>query len=275
MATILSGEDIAAQLLKEVAKGAKEKALKLAVIQVGVHPASEKYINEKRKAAEEAGIDFILFQYREDTAEQFLKDEVQKIAQDPAIQGMIIQLPLPRHLNREKLLNLIPLEKDIDVLSSGSFKRFEMGKSRILPPTVYAISLLLKHLDMNLQGIHAAVLGAGRLVGLPVSLWLSQQGAKVDVILEATEGKEQILKDADLVVSGVGKKDLLKGSMIKKGSVVIDAGTSVETGKTSGDVEFESVSRVAKAVSPVPGGVGPLTVACVLDNLITLSHEHS
>jgi methylenetetrahydrofolate dehydrogenase (NADP+)/methenyltetrahydrofolate cyclohydrolase len=132
--------------------------------------------------------------------------------------------------------------------------------------------LLLKQTKKKLEGAQVAVVGAGRLVGLPVSVWLAQQGAIVSLIQKGTRNAPQLIKKADIVISGVGKAGLITGSMIKKGAVVIDAGTSVESGKTQGDVDFKSVSKKAGYLSPVPGGVGPLTVVCLFSNLIKLAN---
>ena len=194
---------------------------------------------------------------------------------------MIVQFPLPKHINTQSVLDRIPQRKDVDVLSSSSFAEFVFGTLSILPPTVAAIALLIKETlrqssgqaKRNLEGTQVAVVGAGRLVGLPVSLWLTQQGAIVSLIQKGTRNAPQLIKKADIVVSGVGKAGLITGTMIKKGSVIIDAGTSVESGRAQGDVDFKSVSKKAGYLSPVPGGVGPLTVACLFQNLFSLSRR--
>lgn len=201
-----------------------------------------------------------------------LERQVKKIGKDAKISGVIVQLPLPKRLNTQHVLDLIPTKKDVDVLSSASFSDFALGILPILPPTVGAIALLLKEAKKKLEGSKVVVVGAGRLVGLPIALWLTQQGATISLIQKGTKNTSQIILEADIVISGVGKPGLITGKMIKKGAVVIDAGTSVEGGSIKGDVDFESVLKKASFLTPVPGGVGPLTVVCLFKNLF-VEHE--
>ena len=288
MVKFLLGEKLARNILLGL-KSKKARGLSLAVIQVGDNPVSLKYIAEKEKAAKDLDIGFRLMLYPNNVSETILVKAVQKIGKNPKVSGMIVQLPLPKHLNTQLILDAIPPHKDVDVLSSFSFAEFVFGALSILPPTVAAIALLIKETlrqssgqaKRNLEGTQVAVVGAGRLVGLPVSLWLTQQGAIVSLIQKGTRNAPQLIKKADIVVSGVGKAGLITGTMIKKGSVIIDAGTSVESGpstslrvkKIQGDVDFKSVSKKAGYLSPVPGGVGPLTVACLFQNLFSLSRR--
>lgn len=279
MTHILSGEVAVRRILNSLKKRKKRKRITLAAVQVGDNQVSLKYIAEKEKVAKNLGIGFRLMAYPQNVSQRVLAREIQKIGKDKKVSGMIVQLPLPKHLNTQRILDAIPQHKDIDVLSSSSFAEFALGTFPILPPTVAAISLLLKkalrkssgQAKKKLERTQVAVVGAGRLVGLPVSLWLAQQGAVVSLIQKGTKNAAQLISKADIVISGVGKAGLITGAMIKKGAVVIDAGTSVESGKIQGDVEFKSVSKKAGYLSPVPGGVGPLTVACLMQNLFLLS----
>ena len=271
MAKILFGEPIARRILNILKKSKTKRKLCLAVVQVGKNAASVKYIAEKEKVAKELGVAFRLVLLPLNISKAELKKQIEKIGKDKKVSGMIVQLPLPPRLNTQKALDLIPKEKDVDVLSSSSFSDFALGTLLILPPTVAAVVLLLKESKTKLEGTKVAVVGAGRLVGLPVSLWLAQQGATISLIQKETRNASKIISKADIVISGVGKPRLITGKMIKKGAVVIDAGTSVEGGSTTGDVEQESVAKKASFVSPVPGGVGPLTVACLYKNLFLLN----
>ncbi|MDO8473979.1 MAG: bifunctional 5,10-methylenetetrahydrofolate dehydrogenase/5,10-methenyltetrahydrofolate cyclohydrolase [bacterium] len=276
---ILDGAKLADRILKDLKKKKRSKDLSLAVVQVGNNQASLKYIAEKEKVAKDLGIGFRLMLYPSTVSQATLMKAVGKIGKDKKISGMIVQLPLPKHLDTQPILDAIPQYKDVDVLSSLSFAEFVFGTFPVLPPTVAAISLLLKQVKKKLEGTQVAVVGAGRLVGLPVSLWLAQQGAIVSLIQKGTRNASQFIKKADIVISGVGKAGLIIGSMIKRGAVVIDAGTSVESGpstslrvkKIHGDVDFKSVSKKAGYLSPVPGGVGPLTVVCLFQNLFELT----
>lgn len=271
---ILDGVKLAEQLLKEVKKSLGGRKLGLAVVQVGDNAVSEKYIQEKRSTCQELGIGFEFFFFPETIGEAELKKEIERIGADSAHSGMIVQLPLPKQLKTQEILDSIPSGKDVDVLGTKSFGSFALGKLSILPPTVGAISLLLQKAEVSLKGKNVVVVGCGRLVGLPAALWLISQGATVSILNSSTKNIGFFTKTADIVVSGVGKKGLISGSMVKKGAIVIDAGTSVEQGATHGDVDFKTVSKKASFITPVPGGVGPLTVAFLLKNLYELSRIH-
>jgi methylenetetrahydrofolate dehydrogenase (NADP+) / methenyltetrahydrofolate cyclohydrolase len=270
MAKILSGEKLAKSIILKLKKEKKQGVL-LAVIQVGENAVSAKYIAEKEKVAKELKVGFQRIQFPLKISQAKLEQEIKKIGEDTRVSGMIVQLPLPNSLNTQRVLDSIPKEKDVDVLSSSSFSDFALGTLPILPPTVGAIGVLLKESKVKIEGARVAVVGAGKLVGLPAALWLAQQGASISLIQKETKNASKIVSKADIVISGVGKTGLITGTMIKKGAVVIDAGTSVEGGSTKGDVDFESVSKKASFLTPVPGGVGPLTVACLFRNLYILS----
>lgn len=269
MARILSGERIASRILNGLKR--KKAPGRLSVVLVGDNKVSQRYITEKKRAAGKVGIAFELVSVPQDVSQAALERRVSALAKDKKVAGIVVQLPLPSKLNTQKIVDLILKEKDVDVLSSSSFTDFALGKLSILPPTVHAISLLLKESKVRVAGSKAVVVGAGRLVGLPTAVWLAQQGAEVSLLQQDTKNPGATIKKADIVISGVGKPSLITGSMIKRGAVVIDAGTSVEGGATTGDVETESVRKKASFLSPVPGGVGPLTVACLLGNLFLLT----
>ena len=270
MATILSGETLAKEILAKLESAAKGKNLKLAVVLVGDSEVSKKYITEKQKAAEKLGIAFSLFEVEEAVTQEELGRKVQELADDRTCSGIVVQLPLPPHINTPSVLDRIPVEKDVDVLSTKSFELFKQGKLGILPPTVAAISRLLEASGISLGGKQIVIVGKGRLVGIPLAIWFLQKGITPVVADKSTLNIGEVTKTADILVSATGKAGLIKGDMVKEGAVVIDAGTSVEGGDTKGDVDFESVSKKASFITPVPGGVGPLTVACLLDNLVTL-----
>ncbi len=272
MALLLSGEKIAEQLIKKLEKEKSSKKLNLAVVQVAENAISALYIREKKKAARRLGIDFRLVSFPERISQEKLKHGIVHIAKETS--GVIVQLPLPRKFAAQEVLDAIPIEKDVDVLSSAAFGLFALGRLSIMPPTVKATSLIFQHYDIELKGRRVVLIGAGRLVGLPLIPWLLREKATVMVANEFTKNLSLLTRQADILISGVGKNKLIKASMVKQGTVVIDAGTSVEKGKTSGDVDFNAVIHKAKAITPVPGGVGPLTVACLLENLFILSQRH-
>lgn len=264
---VLYGTELSERMLEKL-KGTKAK---LSVIQVGDNPVSKTYIAKKREAVNSIGADFELVELPEDITKEELIEKIKEIAKNT--DGLIVQLPLPKHISRDEVLKAIPMEKDVDVLSPDSFESFALGDFPVLPPTVCAVSELFLEYGVNVKEKDVVVVGAGRLVGKPLTAWLKMQGANVVVLDRNTEDLSFQIKKADIVITGVGKPNLITGKMIKDGAVVIDAGTSVEGGETSGDIDFESVSKVASMVSPVPGGVGPLTVSCLLRNLAILKEQ--
>jgi methylenetetrahydrofolate dehydrogenase (NADP+)/methenyltetrahydrofolate cyclohydrolase len=270
---ILDGKKISEKILENLKKEIKKSKLKLrlAVVQVGENPVSQIFINQKKKACEKIGIDFKLFKFPAKIGNQELKREIEKIVRNPENSGVIIQLPLPKKFLPEEFLNLIPEEKDIDVLSEKSLGRFYQGTLKILPPTVQGILYLFKNYKIKLRSKNVVIVGAGRLVGFPLTIQFLKKKATVSVINEFTRDTSFFTEKADILVSGVGWPNLIKGDLVKRGVIVIDAGTSMKKGRLVGDVDFKSVSKKASYITPVPGGVGPLTVACLLENLVKLN----
>ena len=232
------------------------------MIWVGNDRASGVYIGKKKTAAKKIGVDFELYRFPEKISQKELEEGIKKIVKNQENSGIIIQLPLPEKIDTGRILNLIPLQKDIDVLSENSFDKFAQGKSKVVPPTIGAISNILKEYKISLRGKYMVIVGAGRLVGKPLAAWMAQKNGKFSIIDKNTEDLSYFTKKADIVITGVGESNLIKGDMVRKGSAVIDVG---------GDVDFKSVSGEAGFLTPVLGGVGPLTVACLLDNLVKLS----
>ncbi len=273
MATLLLGAPIAKQMLEKLKRKGFKRNLCLAVIQVGKHEASETYLREKQRACEYAGIRFKAHRFLQGMPTERLKKEIRTIAKKRSTTGLIVQLPLPSHLDAQEICDAIPLEKDADVLSSASFGLFALGRLPFLPPTVGAVQALLQKHDISVAGKRILLVGSRRLIGFPLAVWLMRQKATLTIANSTTRNLPRLAKEADIIISGVGKPGLITGSMIKKGAVVIDEGTSVEQGLTKGDVDGESVSEKAKFLAPVPGGVGPLTVACLLRNLAILAKQ--
>ncbi len=264
MAKILDGKKLSEDILSNLKKEIKTRQLKLklAVVLVGKDLASRIYVRKKELACKKIGVDFKLYRFDSRIRIDRLKKEVKRMAEDQKNSGIVIQLPLPKNMDTAKILNIIPEKKDVDVLSENSFEKFAKGKSLIFPPTVGAVSYLLKDYKIRLKGKYIVIVGAGRLVGKPLAAWLNLQGANFSMLDKNTEDISAFTKKADILVSGVGKASLIKGDIVQKGAVVIDAG---------GDIDFKSVSKKASYITPVPGGVGPLTVACLLENLIKLN----
>lgn len=269
---ILDGKKLSERILDSLKKEIKNHRLKLrlAVILVGENQVSQIFINQKKKACKRVGINFKLFKIAGRIGKSELKKEIAKIVKDPVNSGIIIQLPLLKKFIPEEFLNLIPKEKDPDVLSEESLGKFYQGTLKILPPTVQGILYLLKNYRIELKGKNIVILGAGRLVGFPLAIQLLKEKATLSVLNEFTHDTPSFTRKADILISGVGKPNLIRGEMTKRGVVMIDAGTSVWKGRLTGDVDFKSVSKKVNYITPVPGGVGPMTVACLLENLVKL-----
>lgn len=262
-------EEILADLKQEIAQ--KQLRLKLAVVLVGKDKASNLYIERKKKTCENIGVGFELFNFNENISYGELKNEIKNIVQNPKNKGVIIQLPLPKNLPMQDILDLVVPEKDVDVLSSANIAKFYTGKISILPPPVSAIEHLFKKYKISIIGKNIVVVGSGRLVGLPLAIWALKEKATFSVLNQDTKNISLFTKEADILISGVGKPGIIKGNMVKNGAIVIDAGTSFKNGRALGDVDFKSVSKKAKYITPVPGGLGPMTVACLLENLVKLN----
>ena len=234
---ILDGKKLSEKILKKLKAEIKRKRLKLklSIVLVGEDSNSKIFVRQKKKACEKVGIDFELFKFSSKISNSELKKEIKKIVQNPNIKNIVVQLPLPKGLNTEEILNLIPKEKDAEIVS----------------PVVCAVDRILKEYKISLKNKRIVLIGKGRLVGRPLSAWLRKQNMKFSNIDK--------IKNADIVISGVGKSNLIKGEMVKKGVIVIDIGE---------DIDFKSVSKKASYITPTPGGVGPVTVACLLHNLI-------
>lgn len=273
---IINGKKLADKILGELREEIKTfqqaqgKTLRLASVLVGSDLGSKKFLELKQKAAEKIGIDFKLYEFPENISTQKLRKELNTICKASVNSGVLIELPLPKHINTQAVLNVIPQEKDIDVLSQKAQGAFFTGRSKILPPSVEAVKIIFEEQKIKLKELNAAVFGYGLLVGKPIAHWLLQEEVTVSVINEFTKNPEKFSREADLVISGIGKAETIKSDMIKKDAVVIDFGYENKKGKISGDVDFGSVSKKASLITPVPGGVGPLVIAAVLKNLLFL-----
>jgi len=270
---LLDGRKLAERILFDIKHEIESRKLKLklVVIQVGDDQISNVYIDKKKNTCEFVGIDFELVKFSADIDKNELREAINKIINDQKVSGIVIQLPLPKRFIAEEFLDLIPKEKDVDILAEESFKLFSRGESKILPPTVGAITTLLKDYNIGLENKKIVIVGAGRLIGKPLESWFELQKLDFAILDKSTKDISILIKDADILISGTGKANLINGDMIKHNAIVIDAGSSTENGKTSGDIEFESVSKKASYITPTIGGVGPLTVACLLRNLVELN----
>ncbi len=275
---VIDGKKIAKDIkekLKEEIKTSGKK-LKLVIVQVGDNPASLKFIEKKEKFAEEIGVKTRVYKLPEDISTGKLRKKIAEISH-PKIGGkkdfgIIVQLPLPSHINTQYILDAISLEKDVDMLSAKAIGEFSANKSKIFPPVVGAVKniLSLGGAAAKLAGKNIVVVGAGLLVGKPMAIWLINEGATVSVLNKDTPDISKFTREADIIISGAGSPGLIKPEMIKDGVVLIDSGASEQFGKLVGDID-PACGAKASLFTPVPGGVGPITVALVFKNLADLN----
>ena len=273
-ARIIDGNALSARIRDEVAERARkltERGVRpgLAVVLVGEDPASQVYVRNKVAACEKAGLYSVKEQYPADTTETELLSHVARLNQDPAIHGILVQLPLPRHIDSHKVIEAIAAEKDVDGFHISNAGLLMTGQPLFRPCTPYGVMKMLESEGVALRGAEAVVVGASNIVGKPMAMLLLQAGATVTLCNSKTRDLGAQTRRADVLVVATGRPRMVDGSMVKPGAVVIDVGINRgEDGKLCGDVDFASASQVAGAITPVPGGVGPMTIAMLLVNTI-------
>ena len=273
-AQLIDGNALSQQLRRDVA--ARAQALKargitpgLAVVLVGDNPASQVYVRNKVKACEDAGLHSVLEKYDASLSEADLLTRVESLNQDPSIHGILVQLPLPAHIDAQKIIEAISPGKDVDGFHVASAGALMTGMPGFWPCTPYGCMKMLESIDYNLRGKHAVVIGRSNIVGKPMALMLLQQNATVTICHSATPNLKAMTLQADVIVAAVGKRNVLTADMVKPGAVVLDVGMNRnDEGKLCGDVDFEGVKQVASFITPVPGGVGPMTITMLLVNTL-------
>ena len=241
----------------------------LAVVLVGDNPASQVYVRNKVKACEDSGLHSVLERYPATLAETELLGRINALNRDPAIHGILVQLPLPAHIDAHKVIEAIAPEKDVDGFHVASAGALMVGQPGFWPCTPYGCMKMLESIGYDLHGKHAVVIGRSNIVGKPMALMLLQKNATVTVCHSATKDLKAMTLQADIVVAAVGKRNVVTADMVKPGAVVIDVGMNRnDEGKLCGDVDFEGVKEVASYIAPVPGGVGPMTITMLLVNTL-------
>ncbi len=271
MSTIVDGKLIAAELESGLRKRVSGHSLGLAAVLVGDKPGIAQFVALKKKAAERIGIQFKSVSFPAAVLQETVIVAVRELNADDSVQGVFVELPLPPNCSRDAVLNAIDPAKDVDMLSAQAQERFFQKQSKILPPAVRALEIVLQKHGINVRGRTAVVFGQGFLVGKPIAHWLRMKGALVDVVDENTPEPGTHTRGADLIVSGAGKPGLICGDMVKDDAVVVDYGYSYNGEKAVGDVDFHAVALKASLVTPVPGGMGPIVIAAVLENLVSLA----
>ena len=241
----------------------------LAVILVGENSASQVYVRNKVKACQDSGLHSLLEKYAEDMTETALLDRIESLNQDPSIHGILVQLPLPKHIDAQKVIEAISPLKDVDGFHIASAGALMTGMPGFWPCTPYGCMKMLESIGYELKGKHAVVIGRSNIVGKPMALMLLQKNATVTICHSATTDLKAITLQADVIVAAVGKRNVLTADMVKPGAVVLDVGMNRnDEGKLCGDVDFEGVEKVASYITPVPGGVGPMTITMLLVNTL-------
>ena len=280
-AHIIDGKQIAADTQAHIKERVSALAARginpgLAVILVGDNPASHVYVSNKVKSCGVVGMHSVLEQYPADLTEAKLLERIAALNNDPSIHGILVQLPLPKHINEHAVLEAISPTKDVDGFHLINAGALMTGQPRLRACTPYGVMKMLEHSDTEIRGAHAVIVGASNIVGKPMALMLLQAGATITVCNSKTRDLAHHTRQADIVVAAVGRAKFITGDMIKAGAVVIDVGMNRdEHGKLCGDVDFESVSKVAGAISPVPGGVGPMTITMLLMNTLEAAEKYA
>ena len=276
MAVIIDGKNVSKELRISVAKEVEYLKTNyntvpgLAVILVGNDPASAVYVRNKHRACEEVGINSLQIMLPAETTEDELLKKIDELNLDPSVNGILVQLPLPKHISEEKIINAISPDKDVDAFHPTNVGKIMLGKYDFLPCTPAGIMELLKYYDVDINGKECVVIGRSNIVGKPMALLLLAKNGTVTVCHSRTNDLKGAVSRADILVVAIGKPNFITGDMIKPGAVVIDVGINrLDNNKLCGDVDFESVEAVAGMITPVPGGVGPMTITMLLKNTVT------
>lgn len=267
---IINGKEIASEIRKKLKEEIREKKLKpgLAIIMVGNNPASEIYVRNKRKACAEIGIKEELYQYDENISEKEIINCIIKLNNEDNINGIIVQSPLPKHLDEDKIMNYIIPEKDVDGFGISSLGYLASNEEKFISATPYGIIKLLEYKNIAIEGKNIVIIGRSKIVGRPLALALLNRNATVTITHSKTKNLKEITKTADILIVAIGKAKFISGKDIKENAVVIDVGINRIDGKVVGDVDYESCKEKVSYITPVPGGVGPMTIAMLLTNVV-------
>ena len=271
---IIDGKKIAAELREELKKKIIEfkatyKSVPgLTVILIGEDPASKIYVKNKQKYAKDIGINSEVIKYPDSVDEKTVLEKISELNKDKKISGILVQLPLPKHINKKKIIDAILPDKDVDGFHPVNVGNLSSGYESKVPCTPLGCYLLLRKVEKDLKGKHAVIIGRSNLNGKPMAQLLLKENCTVTITHSKTKDLKNECKRADIIIAAVGQPKLVKGDWVKKGAIVIDVGINKTENGLEGDVDFKEVSKVAHAITPVPGGVGPMTIACLLSNTI-------
>ena len=282
MAQIIDGKAVSAAVKQEVAdetaKLRDEKGLKvgLAVVIVGNDPASRVYVNNKKKACEAVGFQSFEYALEENTTQEQLLDLVNVLNRDDRVNGILVQLPLPKHIDEKAVINAISPDKDVDAFHPINVGKIMIGEYSFLPCTPAGVMRLIESTGTDITGKQCVVIGRSNIVGKPQAMLLLQKNGTVTICHSKTKNLKEVCLSADILVVAIGKANFITGDMIKEGAVVIDVGMNrLDNGKLCGDVEFETAEKKASFITPVPGGVGPMTIAMLMKNTLTAAKQQA
>lgn len=268
---IIDGKKTSADLREKLRQKIEKEDIKagLAVVFVGENPASAVYVRNKINACKEVGIESFLIKLSAETTEKELLDVVADLNSRSDVNGILVQLPLPKHINEDAVINAISVEKDVDGFSPFNTGKLMQGADCLMPCTPYGVMELLKAYDISVKGKNAVVVGRSNIVGKPMSMMLLKEHATVTICHSRTQNLSEVTNKADILVAAIGKAKFITADFVKDGAVVIDVGMNRdEEGKLCGDVDFAAVSEKCSAITPVPGGVGPMTITMLLHNTV-------
>lgn len=273
---ILDGKSLRDKILEEIKDKIKREKLeiKLAIIEAGDNEANKIYIKQKINACNKVGIEPLQFILPESTTEEEIIDLIEKLNNDDTVTGIILQSPIPKGLDFDKCCGHILASKDVDGFTKENVYKLYLNSDPILPCTVKGIIRILDEYSINLDGADVVIVGRGNIVGKPLAFAMENRNATVTLAHSHTKNLGDLTKNADIVVAATGVPRMISGDMVKQGATVIDVGVSRIEGHIVGDIDFESVSKIAGAVTPNPGGVGPMTVAMIIDNLIEMDAKN-
>ena len=271
---IIDGKKVAAELREELKKKVTELKSTynavpgLTVILVGEDPPSKIYVRNKEKSANEVGINSEVIKYPENVEEKVLLNKIIELNNNNNVSGILVQLPLPKHIDKRKVIETMNPKKDVDGFHPMNVGNLSSGHDSSIPCTPLGCYLLIKKIEKNLNGKHAVIIGRSNLNGKPMTQLLLKENCTVTITHSKTKDLRAECSRADIIIAAVGRPKLVKGDWVKKGAIVIDVGINKTDSGLVGDVDFDEVSKVAKAITPVPGGVGPMTIACLLNNTV-------
>ena len=274
MALLIDGKQISTDIkdeLKETVARLKEQGIEgaLAVIQVGADPASSVYVRNKKKACEYIGIRSVSYELPKETTEEELLGIIEKLNDDNTINGILCQLPVPAHMDENKIIRTIAPQKDVDGFHTQNVGALVVGQEGFVSCTPAGVIQLLKRSDIAIEGKHCVVVGRSNIVGKPMALLMLQENATVTICHSRTKNLKEICKEADILIVAIGKPKFITADYVKEGATVIDVGIHrMEDGKLCGDVDFDQVEPHVSAITPVPGGVGPMTIAMLMNNCV-------